>query len=406
MTDPVTNVEIEDVLSSIRRLVSENTRGEARSTARMPEAAEERPEGSGDSFPDAALEVAEDADGGMLLLTPDHRIGGGEAADGEAVAAETGPEGLEDGTRDGTEDAVEATTGPTTDLDELEAEIATAIDAGIETALEDILNDTADAAPEKAAEVAAGGAADADQALQDTANDEEASVEALFTTLKFTHSEPEPDSEGDGSLASRIAELENAVAAREDQWEPDGEGEGDNAGAPVEALNWEDDDTGDADRTHAWGADPLGPVEEVEEAELLEGGPGDSAEDVDEFEYEAATAVEPEVAVAVAVEPELEPEPEPETAVEPAVEPETEDTVAEDEPEFEPADPQLARDLDPDPQMFTDTDSVIDEETLREMVADIVRRELQGTLGERITRNVRKLVRREIHRTLAARGLD
>ncbi|MGR3714136.1 MAG: hypothetical protein ACU0A6_13570 [Shimia sp.] len=50
--------------------------------------------------------------------------------------------------------------------------------------------------------------------------------------------------------------------------------------------------------------------------------------------------------------------------------------------------------------------AVIDEEVLREMVADIVRQELQGALGERITRNVRKLVRREIHRALAAHDLD
>ncbi|WP_299424130.1 hypothetical protein [uncultured Shimia sp.] len=47
----------------------------------------------------------------------------------------------------------------------------------------------------------------------------------------------------------------------------------------------------------------------------------------------------------------------------------------------------------------------IDEAMLREMVADIVRQELQGALGERITRNVRKLVRREIHRALAAHDL-
>ncbi|WP_229884043.1 hypothetical protein [Roseobacter sp. MH60115] len=51
-------------------------------------------------------------------------------------------------------------------------------------------------------------------------------------------------------------------------------------------------------------------------------------------------------------------------------------------------------------------DQVLDEEALRELVADIVRSELQGPLGERITRNVRKLVRREIHRALAARDLD
>lgn len=48
----------------------------------------------------------------------------------------------------------------------------------------------------------------------------------------------------------------------------------------------------------------------------------------------------------------------------------------------------------------------IDEAMLREIVADIVRSELQGALGERITRNVRKLVRGEIQRALAARALD
>ena len=42
---------------------------------------------------------------------------------------------------------------------------------------------------------------------------------------------------------------------------------------------------------------------------------------------------------------------------------------------------------------------------LRDMVAEIVRQELQGALGERITRNVRKLVRREIPRALSARDI-
>lgn len=48
----------------------------------------------------------------------------------------------------------------------------------------------------------------------------------------------------------------------------------------------------------------------------------------------------------------------------------------------------------------------IDEDTLRQMVVDIVRQELQGALGERITRNVRKLVRREIHRMLISQDFD
>jgi uncharacterized small protein (DUF1192 family) len=51
-------------------------------------------------------------------------------------------------------------------------------------------------------------------------------------------------------------------------------------------------------------------------------------------------------------------------------------------------------------------DQFIDEDALRELVADIVKSELQGKLGERITRNVRKLVRREIQRALAARELE
>ncbi len=48
----------------------------------------------------------------------------------------------------------------------------------------------------------------------------------------------------------------------------------------------------------------------------------------------------------------------------------------------------------------------IGEEELRELVAQIVREELQGALGERITRNLRKMVRREITRAMAAPDVD
>lgn len=47
-----------------------------------------------------------------------------------------------------------------------------------------------------------------------------------------------------------------------------------------------------------------------------------------------------------------------------------------------------------------------DEDALREIVSDIIRQELKGVLGERITRNVRKLVRREIHRVLVSQDLE
>ena len=49
---------------------------------------------------------------------------------------------------------------------------------------------------------------------------------------------------------------------------------------------------------------------------------------------------------------------------------------------------------------------VMDEAELQSLVRDLVRHELQGALGERITRNVRKLVRAEVNRALAARALD
>ncbi|MCL4186433.1 MAG: hypothetical protein KJZ85_02405 [Rhodobacteraceae bacterium] len=48
----------------------------------------------------------------------------------------------------------------------------------------------------------------------------------------------------------------------------------------------------------------------------------------------------------------------------------------------------------------------LDADALRDLVVEIVREELQGALGERITRNVRKLVRAEIARALASRQFD
>lgn len=47
-----------------------------------------------------------------------------------------------------------------------------------------------------------------------------------------------------------------------------------------------------------------------------------------------------------------------------------------------------------------------DAEMLQDLVRDIIREELQGALGERITRNVRKLVRAEIARALAVRDFE
>lgn len=53
-----------------------------------------------------------------------------------------------------------------------------------------------------------------------------------------------------------------------------------------------------------------------------------------------------------------------------------------------------------------DEDIFVDEDLLRRVVSDIVRDELQGKLGESITRNIRRMVRREIEQTLSLKKLD
>ena len=79
------------------------------------------------------------------------------------------------------------------------------------------------------------------------------------------------------------------------------------------------------------------------------------------------------------------------------------DKAVEEEPVVTHAAPSKEEEA---PVDLTADETVLDEDTLRELVADIVRQELQGALGERITRNVRKLVRREIHRALTAQNLE
>lgn len=48
---------------------------------------------------------------------------------------------------------------------------------------------------------------------------------------------------------------------------------------------------------------------------------------------------------------------------------------------------------------------LVDDAMMRALIRDVLREELQGDMGERVTRNLRKLVRAEIARALTARGL-
>ncbi len=54
--------------------------------------------------------------------------------------------------------------------------------------------------------------------------------------------------------------------------------------------------------------------------------------------------------------------------------------------------------VDPEPEIAPFHDEV----ALRALVGEMIREELQGELGARITRNVRKLIKREIDQALAA----
>lgn len=101
----------------------------------------------------------------------------------------------------------------------------------------------------------------------------------------------------------------------------------------------------------------------------------------------------------------------------PWVDPLADDPVA-DGPPSGPGDEAVSADAPPDDEDDEDgsllpvpspdlapAPAVLDEGQLRDLVAEVVRAELEGPLGERITHNVRKLVRREILAILASRGL-
>ncbi|GAB1380710.1 hypothetical protein [Pararhodobacter aggregans] len=114
-------------------------------------------------------------------------------------------------------------------------------------------------------------------------------------------------------------------------------------------------------------------------------------------EAEVATQAEPAVAVVESARAEPEVAAPDTPATEAAI-----DATA--EPATELADYLHAAANDGDPAFSGEEDAVLDEETLRLLVAQIVREELKGQLGERITEQVRKLVRAEIAKALDERS--
>ena len=154
---------------------------------------------------------------------------------------------------------------------------------------------------------------------------------------------------------------------------------------------------------------------ELPETELLaQESPAPETEDAEAAEAVAETesAMPPEapeeVTFAAAA---TEPEPVPEPAERPValVEPVVAEPVAVEPPPVSVTESRRPPARRPEPSeapqsIFDDSDELpIDLEVLRRVVGDILRQELQGALGERMTRNVRKLVRAEIRRALLER---
>ncbi len=332
MSEPVTNVEIEDVLSSIRRLVSNESRAGAAEPDDHAGRINERPESE---WP----EKAADAPGApKLVLTPSFRVDEPHRGDPplpDAALSAPAPQS-----------AVE---------DEAEVQGGAESDHRSEETGES-LGDNRDVDGEIVA---------------DEDHDHEATVGIA------------------SALRDRVAEMEQTVAGRSEQWEPDGASNDDYAGGSVEPLPWEDyvpsETGGDAD-----GINQSDAAEGVSsEAEALqardEGLVGESAEEIAETGENPVRDGGDSQETAQA-----EPFADHEASMPEAAQ--AEDRLDDDAADL----------LEPD----DDADAILDEDALRELVTEIVRQELQGGLGERITRNVRKLVRREIHRALASQELE
>ncbi|MEX0312039.1 MAG: hypothetical protein AB3N17_17525 [Tateyamaria sp.] len=301
MSDPMTNTEVEDVLASIRRLVSDDHRSE----------------------PVAKDTTASD----RLVLTPALRVMDDSAPEDETDAAETDDYSADSAATDS--DAVE-------DIDDEQAPEVTlseepASTHDVETAQDSIALDDVDLENQTLMSI---------QDAFDKADEAEAVSQQPLEVADTNHADEEQDAEHEEAaeasdeqmhaaredqgateaetLSEKIAALETLIAGQTEEFEPDLPGDGAYAGTEAPTIEWED-------------------------------------------------AEEPE-----------------------------------DDEAFDPHEDSEADDA----QVFASDEDVLDEDALRDLVSDIVREELQGALGERITRNVRKLVRREIHRALAAQDLE
>lgn len=397
MSDPVTNVAIEDVLSSIRRLVSEDNRFESRPAQSKPESNVER-----------------------LILTPAQRVEGqAETSDEDHSApleqhdnwSEPQPED-QAATSDDQSDAVHEEPAedydpesPWTDPDATLHEAARlAEDFSFEP---DVAEDSSGAdedddfsydLAEDDTEAQSDPEGDPFETAQDSSGSDEAQMAEMI----------DPELIEADVLAFIKAEEETEDAAQNHQSD-DVEAEAyidDPVPQEVEFVELDQDLDEDADDTPNGSCEePVADPEETVVEEIMAEA-HDAAEPFKDDLTDKIRALEDAVSRNAQANWELDDAPEQSAAQSGEEEPqpmvwrdleEDQPLNAQPQDEFEPYLAAVAVDED---------EALLDEEALREMVSEIVRQELQGVLGERITRNVRKLVRREIQRALSAQELE
>ena len=355
MSEAMTNREIEDVLTSIRRLV--------------------------------AQEGTRPTEAGRLILTEELRVSA--AAVAAAVAA---TEASNSGTR-----------------------------APVMTEGADASGPRADGSIEPKLHLNTGA-----ESVENAGENLTVSTAETLASVAQTLSLPEPDF---GKLEATIAELEAAVSASGEGWEAEASVSDTPRPSNVTDLY------GRLSFKHSASADTAEPAPVFVEPAPVSAEPAPIADEsiADEpvvvpepaAELPHDQAIAPSAPVEAVTEPvaEAAPEPVPESVLpEPvlpttdttAVEditfalPETEDAafdralaraaMAEDEASDEAADDVGDFDVEDDVE-----EDVFDEDMLRALVAQIVREELHGQLGERVTQQVRKLVRSEIAKALDER---
>lgn len=436
MSDRVTNVQIEDVLSSIRRLVSEDARPRRPVSAPAPAPAlaplaERLVLSPALRVPEPEPPQAADPAEPPMILTAPTLLPGQE----EPPVAQLEPAVVQEEQAFAQEDAAVALPAAFLLHDAARAEpeeILSDPDQDADLSLDDDqpegddLSGPEDLEPEQQDEAAAeqlealcAELTEAAEASEDDDLDHVVDAPRLESVFDGWAEEGEPETmvepsepDHDSALERKIATLEQMLHRQSHRWTPvpdaqedeqaedvpEAEDAGDSRAADLSTLQPEPKDAPDDDAE----------LEHLPAAELPE-------IDVSAVAEAARTTFPPEVADTVSEGPD-------DAAADDLAEPDTpsekpafvrhmgrtgHSTLEWEDHAPAAADPRPAvLDRDDLPPAAASGATELSEEALHAMVAEIIREELQGVLGERITRNVRKLVRREIHRVLMSQDFD